>query len=235
MTLLSTHNLAKNFDSLNVIRDISLDLKAGEIVCLLGASGSGKTTLLEILAGLQKPDSGTISSHINRPGPQLGYMTQNDPLIPWLSARDNVALGPELLGRDKAAARNIADILLQQVGLVAFADTKPAALSGGMQQRVLLARTLATAPKLLLLDEPMSKLDVLARREMAEIVKNYVHEQQAAALVVTHSVEEACTLSDRILLITRSPAVIHAEIVAGHESMDKVMAALMQTLEGQAA
>lgn len=217
MTLLRAQAIGKSFRqpdgrALPIIDNISLDLQAGEIVALLGASGSGKTTFLRILCGETPADKGEIKSEVPRPGPQFGYLAQNDRLLPWRSALGNVALGPELTGQTKAAAQQAAREALESVGMERFAAVLPAQLSGGMQQRVLLARLFALKPKLLLLDEPMSNLDVLARRELATLIKNYARTRQAGVLVVTHSVEEACFLADRVLLVTRAPAKLFKEI-----------------------
>jgi len=246
--LLKAQNISKAFTQTSgqiypVISEINLDLTAGEIVCLLGASGSGKTTLLRILAGIDNDYQGQIQSEIKRPGPEIGYLSQNAPLLPWRSVIANIALGPELLGMPKQRSDETALAVLEQVGLSGYADHRPSELSGGMQQRVLLARTLALKPSLLLLDEPMSNLDVLARRELSKLIKNYIRDHQAAALVVTHSVEEACFLADRIYLVTRSPARLFKEIrlsdnqqandhTQGYsKDMDMIMRDLWQALE----
>ncbi|MFY9288644.1 MAG: ABC transporter ATP-binding protein [Alphaproteobacteria bacterium] len=217
MSVLRAQAVGKSYSQsdgqqLTVIGDISLDLIPGEIVCLLGASGSGKTTFLKLLSGLEVPDRGTVQSHIQRPGPTFGYVSQDDRLLPWRTVQENVGLGLELCGQTKSEAMEKAEKVLSRVGMKDFADSYSSQLSGGMQQRVLLARTLVLEPRLLLLDEPMSSLDILARRELAELIKSYTYEQQAATLVVTHSVEEACFLADRVLLVTRSPARLFKEI-----------------------
>jgi NitT/TauT family transport system ATP-binding protein len=243
-SLLQANSIAKQFRQsdgqvLQIIGKIDLALQPGEIVCLLGASGSGKTTLLRILSGFDAPDQGTIQSDIKRPSPQFGYLSQNDHLLPWRTVVGNVMLGLELIGQSKEIAKLAALAALQLVGMGKFAVNYPIQLSGGMQQRVLLARTLALQPKLLLMDEPMSSLDVLARRELATLIKEYTRSHQSATLVVTHSVEEACFLADRILLVTRSPAKLHKEIhisdnkdqgLFRSEAMDTVMRELWSAL-----
>lgn len=220
--VLQTCGLKKGFVQSNgteqtVLEDVTFSLSTGEVTCLLGASGSGKTTLLRILAGLDPACGGCVETDIKRPGQRLGYLSQNDRLLPWRSVQENVALGLELLGEKGQPALQAATDLIKAVGLDAFATSKPSALSGGMEQRALLARTLSTSPILLLMDEPMSNLDVLARQELALLIRQYVRKNDATALVVTHSVEEACFLGDRILLLTRSPAHIFREIKLSDE------------------
>lgn len=245
--LLEAKQVSKTFfqtgeKPLTALDKIDLCLKPGEVVCLLGASGSGKTTLLKILSGLDVAYTGQIQSEIKRPGQHIGYLSQNDRLLPWCSTSANVALGLELTGEKKKTAQTLALKALEQVGLAHFANHYPAQLSGGMRQRVLLARLLAMQPKLLLLDEPMSNLDVLARRDLSILIKKYTQSQKAATLVVTHSVEEACFLADRVILVTRSPARLFKEIQLTDDSrntgdalqrdkaMDIIMSSLWQAL-----
>ena len=233
--LLRAQDIGKSFrqpggGDFTVLQNINLTLNAGEIVCLLGASGSGKTTFLRVLSGEEQPDKGEIQSDVLRPGNQFGYLSQSDRLLPWRKIIDNVALGLELAGQDKITARQAASEALRAVGMENFANSMPSQLSGGMQQRVLLARMLAMKPRLLMLDEPTSSLDVLARRELATLIKNYTREQQAATLVVTHSVEEACFIADRICIVTRSPAHVFKEITINDNAREDALKTVMHDL-----
>lgn len=242
--LIEARTIKRGFETpqgahLAVLDGIDVAINAGEIVCLLGASGSGKTTLLNILAGLDDSCRNQIECDFTRPGPALGYLVQSDTLLPWRTIEENVALGPELLGASRAEALSKAQALLRDVGLEAFAKSRPQALSGGMKQRALLARTLATGPRLLLMDEPMSNLDIVARRFLSGFIKRYVRDTGAGALIVSHSIEEACFLADRVLILTRSPARIFKEIIIpddqGETSMSAVAAALMHAMEARDA
>lgn len=210
--LLSVDELSKTFtgisskDRFPVLKSLSFNLLPGKILSVLGASGCGKTTLLKIIAGLESADSGTIFSNFKRPGSKIGFLQQSERLLPWRSVQDNVALGLELIGTKKSVARAVAANMLANVGMSEFAGSYPSQLSGGMTQRVLLARTLITQPAILLFDEPLGQLDVVARKDLAQIIRKYVNESNAAALLVTHSVEEAIFVSDFILTLSRRPA-----------------------------
>ena len=234
--MLRAQNLQKSFGDLAVISDLSLQLKEGEIIAILGASGCGKTTLLKLLLGSETADSGTIESSLKRPGPQIGYQAQANQLLPWRTVCSNVALGPELLGTDKSRARDKARQLLQQVGLNSLENSYPHDLSGGMLQRALLARTLALEPKLLLLDEPMSNLDIIARQDLGKAIRDYVKENNAAALIVTHSVEEACQIADHVMIISQKPATILHEITITDAvaNMPRVQQALVDSIRSAA-
>jgi len=185
-----------------------LVVRAGEVLCVLGASGCGKTTLLRILAGLDQPTSGSIRSDLARPGPALGYLQQGETLFSWRSVLQNVALGGELLGRPRKLSQRRARESLESVALGSFADAGPRSISGGMTQRVLVARLLSTDPKLLLLDEPLGQLDLVGRRALAKILKEYTRNSGAATVVVTHSVEEAVFLGDRVCILSQRPATL---------------------------
>lgn len=203
--IISLSSISKTFDDLEVIRDISLSVNEGEIVCILGPSGSGKTTLLKIIAGLEKVNKGTVQSIIKFPSKKLGYMSQADSLLPWRTAHGNIKLALELIGK-----KNFQEVetALKSIQLEKFRDYYPSELSGGQCQRINLARTLILNPKLLLLDEPLSSLDIVVKNDLSVIIKSYVKNNNAGALIVTHSVGEALTLADTIHILTNSPAVI---------------------------
>lgn len=190
-----------------VLEDISFSLGEGEVLVLLGASGSGKSTLLRLLAGVEAFESGTLFSKVARPGPSLSYLPQGENLLPWRTVRENVRLSYTLRrrGRQSELLREM-DSLIAEVGMKQYASSFPAALSGGMVQRVLLARALAANPRLLLLDEPFSQLDLVARRDLSLVLRNHVRRSRAATILVTHSLEETLAVADRIIVLSRAPA-----------------------------
>lgn len=196
--------------------DVSLDIGHREIVCLLGASGCGKSTLLRVLAGLQKPVSGAIcflEAPLSEPHPRSALVFQQASLLPWLNVRRNVAFGLDfahqpVLSPQQRDAR--VDTALQAVGLRSRAKAFPGELSGGMAQRVALARALAREPSLLFADEPFSALDAITRAEMQTLLVELVRRWQAAVLLVTHEIDEAILVADRILLMGGRPGRIVA-------------------------
>jgi ABC-type nitrate/sulfonate/bicarbonate transport system ATPase subunit len=207
----------RNGETTPVLEGLTFSLNAGTITSLLGASGCGKTTLLKIVAGLDRPDRGEIVSNVELPGPKLGYIQQGERLLPWRSLLGNVALALELIGVPKREAEDAARQAVADVGLSDVALRYPGQISGGMTQRVLLARAFITKPSLLLLDEPLGQLDLIARKELAAIIRRYVTTHHAAALLVTHSVEEAVFISDTVLTLTRRPARIRERFsLTGH-------------------
>lgn len=220
--MLVVRNLTKSYglderDSkrLQVLSDISFEVGEKEVVCILGPSGCGKTTLLKIIAGLLPADSGDVrvnGEHVMEPGPDRAMVFQNFALLPWLSVLSNVAIGLEAAGVPKAERMQRAHALVQQVGLTGFEKSYPAELSGGMQQRVGLARALVVDPKVLLMDEPFGALDAQTRRVMQEDLIALQEKQGKPTLVVTHDMEEAVRLGDRIVLLTSRPGRIE-EIV----------------------
>lgn len=203
----------------SVVESLSFSLAEGTITSLLGASGCGKTTLLRLIAGLDIPSRGRIVSELELPGPKLGYVQQGERLLPWRSVLENVALAGELLGSSRQGAEKLAEQALVDVGLKDVAERYPSQISGGMTQRALLARAFLTKPRLLLLDEPLGQLDIIARKELAAIIQRYVRANRAAALLVTHSVEEAVFISDTVLTLTRRPSTISERFALSSEAL----------------
>ena len=183
----------------------SLSLGAGEIVSLVGPSGCGKSTALRLLAGLEAPTRGQVQRAAGRGETSLVF--QSPTLAPWLSAEANVALPLELAGKPKAKARALALEALERVGLGQAAQARPAQLSGGMAMRVSLARALVTRPRLLLLDEPFAALDEITRRVLADDILTLWRDLKPAILFVTHNVEEAVYMADRVVVMTAGPGV----------------------------
>ncbi len=195
----------------HVIRDLTLTLNAGEIVSIVGPSGCGKSTLLNVVSGLIPPTSGEVYWY----GEQLagvpartGYMLQKDLLLPWLTAQGNVALGLEIQGVGRAEARDRADAALGQLGLRGFSAAYPTTLSGGQRQRVALARTLVTDPEVMLLDEPFAALDFQSKLLIENDTAKLVRSQHRSVLLITHDVEEAVSMSDRVLVLSQRPTYV---------------------------
>ncbi|MDW5598538.1 ABC transporter ATP-binding protein [Conexibacter stalactiti] len=194
----NVRGLRRAFGERVVIDDLDVQVKPGEFVCLLGASGCGKTTLLRVLAGIDRADAGTVDA----PSPNA-VVFQEPRLLPWKTVLDNVRFGAES-GRD---ARRRALEALAEVELAGHADVWPMTLSGGQAQRVALARALVREPRLLLLDEPFAALDALTRIRMQELVGELVRRHQPATVLVTHDVEEAVLLGDRVLVMAQGRIV----------------------------
>ena len=192
------------------LRDVNLEISDNTFVTLVGPSGCGKTTLLRMINGLIKPDAGQIlvSGQVPEPGPSMGFVFQSFRLIPWLTVQANVAFGLEVNGTPKAEARAKADQYLALVGLTQFARAYPNELSGGMKQRVALARALATEPQILLMDEPFASLDAQTREFMQFELLRLWARQQGIVVFVTHSVDEAVLLADKVVLMGPRPGRI---------------------------
>jgi NitT/TauT family transport system ATP-binding protein len=191
--------------------DINLEIQEGEFVCLLGPSGCGKSTLLKIVAGLIPATSGEVSINgqaIDGPGPERAVVFQDYALFPWMSVRDNIEFGLEARRVAAPERKKISDKLLQVVGLADFADRYPHHLSGGMKQRVSIARALAVDPSLLLMDEPFGALDAQTRQTLQDELLRIWREYRKTVIFVTHSIEEAIYLSDRIVVMTARPGRI---------------------------
>ncbi|MGI4763305.1 MAG: ABC transporter ATP-binding protein [Janthinobacterium lividum] len=205
--MLQLDHIGKQFDTgVVALQDINLHLRAGEIVTLVGASGCGKSTLLRLVAGLEHPSTGRVLLHgvpVAAPHPAVGVIFQEPRLMPWLTVRDNVRFGLAQLPAAEQAART--DAVLARVGLSAFAEALPRQLSGGMAQRVAIARALVTQPALLLLDEPFSALDPFTKASMHEHLLDIWADTRPTLLLVTHDVEEALVLSDRVVVLHGHP------------------------------
>jgi NitT/TauT family transport system ATP-binding protein len=194
--------------TVTALEDISLAIDKGEFVSFLGPSGCGKTTLLSIIAALIRPTEGTVlleGQKIYSIHPSVGYMLQQDYLFPWKTIEENIFLGLKILGIDTNEAKQKALHLLADIGLKGIEKHYPHQLSGGMRQRAALVRTLATNPKILLLDEPFSALDYQTKLKLEELVWKILKEHKKTALLVTHDIEEAIAMSDRIFLLSARP------------------------------
>ncbi|MDX6722217.1 MAG: hypothetical protein QOD73_621, partial [Solirubrobacteraceae bacterium] len=184
----------------------------GEVLGLVGPSGCGKSTLLELIGGLADPASGEITVGTAERLAGCAHMPQRDLLLPWLTALDNAALAPRNRGESKRAARELARPLFERFGLAGFESTRPPALSGGMRQRVAFLRTLLSGKPVLCLDEPFGALDALTRREMQEWLAGALAREGRTVLLVTHDVEEAALLADRIVVLSSRPGRVVAEL-----------------------
>ena len=219
MTGLSIDNISMRFDlpnggSVQALQDVSLDLKAGELMSVLGPSGCGKTTLLNIIAGFLTPTNGQIilnGEKVTGPSAERGMVFQQGALFEWMNVRDNVGFGPKMKGVRPSDARETVDHLLDIVGLQDFKEKAIYELSGGMQQRVALARCLANDPDVILMDEPLGALDALTREKMQSLVLKLWKETGKTIILITHSVEEALLLGERLLVMAPRPGRIHKE------------------------
>ena len=201
------------------LEGVSLDIAAGEFLCLVGPSGCGKSTLLSILAGFTTADSGEVlvdGRPVEGPGPDRGVLFQTPTLFPWLTTRQNVLYGPRARGALTPEVREEADALLETVGLTDFADAYPHELSGGMRHRAAFARVLINHPRVLLMDEPFGALDAITRAGMQRFLLELWQRQRTTIVFVTHDVEEATLLGDRVSVLSgrpgRTKAVIDIEL-----------------------
>jgi NitT/TauT family transport system ATP-binding protein len=218
------HVEVENFDlryetrdgDVEAVSDVSLHVDPGEFVSIIGPSGCGKSTLLNAVAGFLKPTSGTVlvdGEPVNGPSAERGMVFQQYSLFPWKTVRGNVEFGLKMRGMDRYHREHASRTLLGLAGLLAFEDQYPESLSGGMKQRVGIVRALATGPKVLLLDEPFGALDAQTRVIMQQILTNMWQRLKISVLFVTHDIDEAIFLSDRVYCMTARPGTIKAEIV----------------------
>ncbi len=216
MSVLSIEKVSKSFEGELILKDVSMELREGELVSILGVSGSGKTTLFNLISGLIQPDEGKIileeEDVTGRTG-KVSYMLQKDLLLPHKTILDNAALPLVLKGMSKKDAREKASMLIEEFGLAGTEKKYPAQLSGGMRQRVALLRTYLFSEKVALLDEPFSALDMLTKQSMHSWYLDVMQKIKLSTIFVTHDIDEAITLSDRIYLITGKPGTITKEII----------------------
>ena len=216
---LTTRNLCKSFrkgdSSFDVLRDINVEIQPGEFVSIVGASGCGKTTFLRLVDGLIAPSSGTVlidGQTVDKPGKKISFVFQQDGLFPWRTVISNTAIGPEIAGQPAEQARNIGHEFLRLVGLSGFDHHYPHELSGGMRQRVNIARALSAGADVMLMDEPFAALDAQTREIMQSELLRIWQQTKKTVLLVTHQIDEAVYLSDRVLIFTVRPGRLKQEI-----------------------
>ena len=224
---LLVQNLSKQFGDKAVLEDINFSMQSGEFITFVGSSGCGKSTLLRLIAGLDHPSGGRIhvdGSPVEGPGPDRGMVFQKYSLYPWLTAADNVAFGMRLQGMTSADVRDRTAYFLEVVGLQDAATKLPRELSGGMQQRVAIARALATNPSVLLLDEPFGALDLQIRETMQEFLLQLWQRTGLTVLLITHDVEEALVLAQRVHVLAPNPGRIirSLEVTLNKSDLDQL-------------
>jgi ABC-type nitrate/sulfonate/bicarbonate transport system ATPase subunit len=215
---LAINDVSKRFfvgaEPVEALHHVSLEVAKGEFVCLIGASGCGKSTLLRIVAGFERPTAGDVRVYgapIAGPGSDRGMVFQDYALFPWMTVRDNIGFGPRQKKKSKAEIRETTERYLEMVGLAQFADRYPYQLSGGMKQRVAIARVLANEADILLMDEPFGALDALTREQLQDELLEIWARTKVTVLFVTHSVEEAALLADRVVVMTAGPGRIESD------------------------
>ena len=235
-TVLEVEHLGKSFPGhdrheTTVLDDVSFSIRPGELVCLLGRSGCGKSTLLNLVAGFSTATSGVIrfaGQPVRKPGAERCVVFQEDALFPWLTLRENIALGVKKQRMPKQEQQRRVNHYLELVGLADFAKYLPREVSGGMKQRVALARVLALQPQLLLMDEPFAALDAQTREEMQALLLSLWQRLSHTILFVTHDVSEAVLLADRVLLFAQSPGRISRDLAIDLDHPRRVDSELFQ-------
>lgn len=218
----------KSYGKKHVLKDIVFNVQESKIVCLIGPSGCGKSTILNILGKLDIDFSGTINSKQNS---KIGYMFQTDNLFPWKTILENVKYGLDINKVSKKKSEKLAIELLKEVQLEDEKFKYPHELSGGMRQRVSLARTMVMNPSLLLLDEPLSHLDMTSKKYLTIYIKNFIRESNMGAVIVTHSLEEAAFLADKVILLNRNPATVMKEIDFKNEPFEDKVKVLLDFID----
>jgi NitT/TauT family transport system ATP-binding protein len=215
VSAIAAHDISMLFPTrrgtVKALDNVSVDVPDASFACLVGASGCGKSTLLNIMAGLLPPTSGTVTldgHQVEGPGADRGMVFQSYTLYPWLRVRENVEFGPALKGTSKKERRKISGALLEEMKLADFARAYPRELSGGMKQRVAIARALALQPQLLLMDEPFGSLDAITRQRLQAELNRIVEQTGVTLMFVTHSIEEALVLGDRIVVLGDAPSTV---------------------------
>jgi NitT/TauT family transport system ATP-binding protein len=216
MTLLSLTDVGMRFGAFTALDGITLDVPAGQFVCLVGASGSGKSTLLSLIAGLTRPTNGAVAINgapVIGPGPDRGLVFQSGAIYPFRNVERNVGFGLELLPLSRAERKRRVDWYLAETGLTALRSKLPRQLSGGQRQRVAIARALACEPAVLLLDEPFGALDVQTKEDMQVFIRRVWRDTGTTVLMVTHDVEEAVFLGERVVVLACDPGRVATDIV----------------------
>lgn len=248
MKILSVSHLSQTFPLRNegrghhVLSDLSIEFHAEKVSVILGPSGCGKTTLLNLLAGLLSPSSGEIEFHETLSGERrtIGYVFQTPSLIPWRTVRENALFGAEIAGNRTAETESRCDEMLRSYGLAGFEGSYTGALSGGMQQRLSIIRAVLSGAKTVLLDEPFSNSDFLIQRELQFQLSHLVTNEQLIAIMVTHDIEEAVRIGDKVIVLTERPARVKAEVeipipreqrVNGGASVMKELATYVEMVE----
>ena len=213
--IIELQNAAMTYQSpdgeVEALRDVSFGMEEGEFCSIVGPSGCGKSTLLGAIAGLERLSGGSVrvdGGEVTAPSRRIGFMPQRDQLFPWRSIWDNVTLGLTVRKENTPERQAYVRDLLARYELADFAQKRPGQLSGGMRQRCALIRTLATQPRILLLDEPFSALDYQTRLNVSSDIYRIIREQHKTALLVTHDISEAISMSDRVIVLSRRPAVV---------------------------
>ncbi len=212
---LSKYFYGRDGEVRKVLDAITVSIKEGEFVCIVGASGCGKTTLIRCIAGLLSPEEGSIridGKAVTRPGADRGFVFQSDALMPWRTVIQNVMFGLEVRGQRAAETKDFGEALLKLVGLAGFGNHYPNELSGGMRQRVNLARALAIDPEVLLMDEPFAALDAQTREIMQRELLKIWTQRKKTVLFITHQIDEAVYLADRVLVFSYRPGRLAADI-----------------------